>query len=238
MSVSNLTGTTWLINGTFTEPASTIYAYINFVSNSANFGGIRIYDGLDPGMGQTIHYTIPDQEAIFVCEQGWTDEAYRTIAITGGEDATNSSLITWLENNATQVVQTGDVIVSYAGADIATMSDSGTKTLKTQGKYCTDDITIEYTKPSGGGDSQLYILTLYTYGNTDVRANNKAVQPDTAYKTNVDDAITFYTYGDYILDTVTGVTSGDTVQFTTVRRGEYTFTMPNESVYCHLIYDD
>ena len=32
--------------------------------------------------------------------------------------------------------------------------------------------------------------------------------------------------------------SGDTYTFTTVARGNYTFTMPNESVYCSLLYDD
>lgn len=237
MSVSDLTGTTWLINGTFTEPASTIDAYINFISNSANFVEIKIYDGSEPGSEQSIRYTTQDQDPIIVCEQGWTDEAYRTIAITGGEDATNSSLITWLENNATQVVQTGDVIVSYAGADIATMSDSGTKTLKTQGKYCTDDITIEYTKPSGGSDS-VYVFTGATYSNTDVSVNNKTISRRLAYQVSVGDTITFRTYSSFILDTVTGVTSGNTVQFTTVRRGEYTFTMPNESVECSLVYDD
>ena len=90
----------------------------------------------------------------------------------------------------------------------------------------------------GSGDSQLYIFTQYTYGNTAVHVNNKAVYPDTAYKANADDAITFETYGDYILDTVTGVTSGNSISFTTVQRGTYTFTMPNESVYCSLLYDD
>lgn len=166
MSVSDLTGTTWLINDTTTDPANTIDAYINFVSNSVNFVKIRIYDGSEPGTEQCITCTTQDQEPIIFYEHGWTDEAYRTIAITGGEDATNSSLITWLENNATQVVQTGDVIVSYAGADIVTMSDSGTKTLKTQGKYCTDDITIEYTKPSGGGGASNFVHGTFTTGST------------------------------------------------------------------------
>lgn len=44
-----------------------------------------------------------------------------------------------------------DVTISYNGSDIATMSASGTKTLETQGKYCTDDITVTYVQPSGGG---------------------------------------------------------------------------------------
>lgn len=147
------------------------------------------------------------------------------------------SNLTGLENNATQVVQTGDVIVSYAGADIATMSDSGTKTLKTQGKYCTDDITIEYTKPSGGSDS-VYVFTVAPYSNVDVLVNNTVIAPRIAYQVSVGDTITFRTYSSHILQTVTGMTSGDTIPFNTVSRGTYTFTMPAESVECSLVYDD
>lgn len=44
-----------------------------------------------------------------------------------------------------------DITISYKGNDIATMDASGTKTLLTEGKYCEDDITLSYTKPSGGG---------------------------------------------------------------------------------------
>lgn len=43
-----------------------------------------------------------------------------------------------------------DITISYKGASIATMDASGTKTLLTEGKYCEDDITIDYTQPSGG----------------------------------------------------------------------------------------
>lgn len=44
-----------------------------------------------------------------------------------------------------------DVTITYAGNEIAAMNDTGTKTLETQGKYCTDDITVSYTKSGGGG---------------------------------------------------------------------------------------
>ena len=39
-----------------------------------------------------------------------------------------------------------DVDISYKGSIIASMSASGTKILETEGKYCEDDITINYTK--------------------------------------------------------------------------------------------
>lgn len=45
-----------------------------------------------------------------------------------------------------------DVNITYKGVSIATMDDSGTKTLETGGKYCEDDISVAYTKPSGKED--------------------------------------------------------------------------------------
>lgn len=44
-----------------------------------------------------------------------------------------------------------DITVTYKGNTIATLDESGTIPLETSGKYCEDDITVEYTK-SGGGD--------------------------------------------------------------------------------------
>lgn len=41
-----------------------------------------------------------------------------------------------------------DVEVNYKGSNICELSNSGTKTLLTQGKYCEDDIEVVYAKPS------------------------------------------------------------------------------------------
>ena len=46
-----------------------------------------------------------------------------------------------------------DVTLTYKGNTIAEMSDTGTKTLKTAGKYCEGDIGVSYVKPSSGGTS-------------------------------------------------------------------------------------
>lgn len=43
-----------------------------------------------------------------------------------------------------------DITISYKGATIAEISASGTTTLETAGKYCEDDISLAYVKPSGG----------------------------------------------------------------------------------------
>ena len=43
-----------------------------------------------------------------------------------------------------------DLTIKYKGQPIVELSESGTKTLKTAGKYCEGDITVEYVKPAGG----------------------------------------------------------------------------------------
>lgn len=171
MSVSNLTGTTWLINSTIVEPSSTIYADINFASNADTFSRIAIYDGFEPGTEQLIRYTLQEQESsIIVYEYGWSNEAYRTIEITGGTDVTNSTLIGWLEDNARQIVD--DVAIKYQGNTIATMNASGTKTLLTADSYCEDNITIEYTEPSANLQAKTGIVPQTT---------SVTVTPDSGY---------------------------------------------------------
>lgn len=43
------------------------------------------------------------------------------------------------------------VNIKYKNNSIATLTDTGTKTLKTSGKYCEADIIVENTKEAGGG---------------------------------------------------------------------------------------
>lgn len=61
-----------------------------------------------------------------------------------------------------------DITVTFKNQTILTMDASGNKPLLTEGKYCEDDITIAYVKPSGGGGSlEDYLantLTTYTNG--------------------------------------------------------------------------
>lgn len=64
-----------------------------------------------------------------------------------------------------------DVTITYKGNAIATMDASGTKTLGTQGKYCEDDISVDYDKPSGGGTdyfAQALNKQLTSYASGDV----------------------------------------------------------------------
>ena len=49
-----------------------------------------------------------------------------------------------------------DLTIKYKGQPIVEMTESGTKTLKTAGKYCEDDISVEYAKPAGGGGGEMF----------------------------------------------------------------------------------
>lgn len=52
-----------------------------------------------------------------------------------------------------------DVSIKYKGVETATMNASGTKTLKTSGKYCEADIVVEYTKTGSAVETQTKTVT-------------------------------------------------------------------------------
>lgn len=122
MAITNLTGTTWLINRLPATPSVTIYGYIDFTSNSNQFDAITLYNKRDGDgniayrMGTDYPFTAYDSLA------GWAASAYRTITITGGTDVTNASLISWLEANATQVQTT--MIYTTTGTELSSIADA------------------------------------------------------------------------------------------------------------------
>ena len=63
-----------------------------------------------------------------------------------------------------------DVTLTYKGATIAELSDSGSKTLQTAGRFCEANIGLEYTKPSGGGNDLVGLVerTLTTFENSEI----------------------------------------------------------------------
>lgn len=122
MSVSDLTGTKWLLNSDLEDVAFLSYAYdstvwdseesrdtfeigitgvnaghLNFTSNNENFVGLLNidYSPLEGGNCIEVYHSGSEE---------WTDQPYRTIEITGGTDATNPDLIAWLSQNATQII--------------------------------------------------------------------------------------------------------------------------------------
>lgn len=67
-----------------------------------------------------------------------------------------------------------DVELTYKGSKISELSSTGTKIIKTKGKYCEDNISVNYTKPSTPStDTQTKTVTPTASGFT--------VNPDTGY---------------------------------------------------------
>ena len=67
-----------------------------------------------------------------------------------------------------------DVELSYKGETIGSMSASGSLTLETAGKYCEDDIEVEYTKPSGPTPTGTKAITISGPGTTTEDVTNYA----------------------------------------------------------------
>ena len=94
------------------------------------------------------------------------------------------------------------VNIKYKNNSIATMSDTGTKTLKTTGKYCEADIIVENTKDSGGG-TQFGDYDIVQTGTTTPASNISEYVLDTgitiASKTQAENTL-FLVFLDYVYD--------------------------------------
>jgi len=108
MSVSDLTGTKWVLNNPLTIISNVSYS-INFTSNGNLYTQMQLVN--IPGDSELPSRVVLYFEGAIVAvgtganypNATFSTTAYRLITITGGTDATNSTLISWLENNATQV---------------------------------------------------------------------------------------------------------------------------------------
>lgn len=98
--LTDLTGTSWYFNDTLSLPETTTSYSLNFTDGYTSRVGIDIAS--DHGTNH-MYYLTPTPYDAYNNMYGWSDVKYRTIAITGGTDATNTSLIDWIQANATQI---------------------------------------------------------------------------------------------------------------------------------------
>ena len=173
MSITNLTNTTWYLNdtlapmGEYQEPAVGDAGYfttynINFTSNDIEFKRLACEICESSAWGESevkyeLQYWYLSPEGPDMYEypydyeiSSWYGyaEPYRTLTITGGDDVTNSELITWLTTNAVQVGGSGPettngTTVIYNGNVIATLESGQSATLPCAGKKMDGDIVIE-----------------------------------------------------------------------------------------------
>ena len=169
----DLTGTTWVFN---TEiPYNGYLRYnINFRSNETNYIAIQYdEDGFMYRFTESITYTVYNE----FLSGPWIDEAYKTITITGGTDATNTNLINWLEANATQQTTSTKVSVDLTTLTgwAALSAGEHTITIKAKAAGYRDSepsAEVQVTKASQG--YKLTLTTIYlNAGNTvSVHMNN------------------------------------------------------------------
>lgn len=95
MSVANLTGTAWRFNETITLSGAVFD--INFINNNHSYQ----YTDVD---SNAFAYGNDDYVYVYTMANGWINESYRTIEITGGTDATSQTAIDWFEANAVQIL--------------------------------------------------------------------------------------------------------------------------------------
>lgn len=105
MSVQDLTNTTWILNNTFYVDdiggeGSYITYNLSFTSNDTSFTSISfMYDLCSIKYGAI---EVAQEDTISeMYSSSFINSNYMTLSITGGIDATNSTLISWLEANAT-----------------------------------------------------------------------------------------------------------------------------------------
>ena len=97
MPITDLTGYTWVGNSVISLESSVSYN-INFISNNTSY--TELYMWLRVPIGGELQYR-PFNVVAYDFNTQWQNDAYKTIQITGGTDATNSTLISWLEANGT-----------------------------------------------------------------------------------------------------------------------------------------
>ena len=100
MSVTTLKGTAWYFNSTIvtTDPVD---LHINFEIESGNQ-----YVRLKSVSSSYVYYYRTESSSSTVYNSaylsGWSNDIYRQVYVTGGDDVENATLIAWFEANAVQ----------------------------------------------------------------------------------------------------------------------------------------
>lgn len=145
MAITDLTGYTWVGNDNLLSTIGYADGYYSliFTSNNISYSTLNISVSEPP---QRISY---DSTRVWggYSSSSWSNTAYKTIEITGGTDATNATLISWLEANGTltaPVVTSGSMHIGTS--NISNMSIGNTEILKV---YLGQDLVYEKQAPSG-----------------------------------------------------------------------------------------
>jgi len=142
MAVTDLTGTTWVLNQNGVD-VSTLYTW------NVNYDVTGTFAGSYTVLAIVWNTRIPEEEVTLsgstsglapFAGESWSYEG--TFTFTGGTDATNATLIAWLQANAVQQGGSDGVTITYDGETISTITQDGTTTLPTNGKCMATDVVV------------------------------------------------------------------------------------------------
>ena len=149
MAVTDLTGYTWVGNEVLT--GDYVGGQVNFSSNNEDFAVF--------GYAGTLRYGPIEEPSspltVWTSNGGWSNEAYKTIQIIGGPDATNATLISWLESNGTLTAPQSQLSVDLTTLTGWSDVSAGSHTLKVKAKatgYRDSALStgVSFTKAGGG----------------------------------------------------------------------------------------
>ena len=106
-TVTDLTDTMWyFVSPPFTSSTWGLHLWnISFVSNGTSYTSLEINSsGGRPPLLYMLYKNASDTR-VYTDADGWDNEVYRVISITGGNDVTNANLISWLQSVAGQIIQ-------------------------------------------------------------------------------------------------------------------------------------
>ena len=163
MAITDLTNTTWVVPAGWSATAGLVQANITGSVLCEYLAAGEI--DLNTEIGNTYTFAIgyggrgstPTADKIYISTSGYGDpltyslpssEEF-TITITGGADATNPTLITWLETYSEKPVPTNAVTVEYNGSVIAAIEGGKAASISCKDKLMRTDIVV--TVPELGG---------------------------------------------------------------------------------------
>lgn len=165
MAVTDLTNTSWCFNDTISVFSASRYN-INFVNYGITYHAIRRGEGsLFVALGGWYESNGSESpDTWYYSDSGWrSGNVYRYITITGGEDVQNTTLINWLNNNATQVKAS----IAYNDAEIAEVNLAQTLTIECLNKKAITNIVISNFGATG--------VIVYNDNKTMVKADKTAI---------------------------------------------------------------
>jgi len=112
MTLSTLAGTKWTFNSTITLPTSSIEAYIPFTAN----GTTGYYSFTVSSTKLKYYYYSPYyflNDDVYTTSGGWIKPSGRIIQFGDGNDASNKTIVNWVQANATQLTADDYNIVTF-----------------------------------------------------------------------------------------------------------------------------